>query len=253
MKKILIITFAVLAAISCKKDETIRYNNITMGNIDGQTIISDQGNTFDIAESVYEFDFSEYEYGRVILSCDVLKKTADKRYDIRLTGMASVLTKETVKASTITPESEASVSDHIIIKELWYGGGYINMLVQFARKKDSEKKHIINLVYDDLAVTDGEGKPDYSFILRHNAVGETPDEESRDEYTRSTGYASFPVSSLITEDKAKISFTWNATSFKNGRFDYTAGEETTRTFDWERIGYEHKISAPDLLSPVCIR
>ena len=48
-----IITIAALlfAAASCKKDDTLRYNNVTMGNIEGETIVSDQGNIFNIIEN----------------------------------------------------------------------------------------------------------------------------------------------------------------------------------------------------------
>ena len=39
-----------LAAVSCSKDTTIRYNNATMGNIVSGRFVSDQGNTFNVVE-----------------------------------------------------------------------------------------------------------------------------------------------------------------------------------------------------------
>ena len=36
--------------VSCKKDETIRYGNVTMGNRVNGKFISDQGNTFNLVE-----------------------------------------------------------------------------------------------------------------------------------------------------------------------------------------------------------
>ena len=80
MKKIfasLIIT--LLAVTACKKDDTICYNNITMGNIVDGSLVSDQGNTFDIMNAPDILTPENFQYGRVILVCDVLKKTAEKR------------------------------------------------------------------------------------------------------------------------------------------------------------------------------
>ena len=39
-----------LAAVSCSKDDTIRYNNATMGNIVDGRFVSDQGNIFNVME-----------------------------------------------------------------------------------------------------------------------------------------------------------------------------------------------------------
>ena len=244
MKRILAFSFlALMAAVSCKKDDTLRYNNITMGDIDGQTIVSDQGNTFDITESLFDVNLSSYEYGRVILSCDVLRKTADKRYDIHLTGIASVLKKEVVPASTITAESEVSVDNPIVINEIWYGGGYINMGVRFVHKRDG-KIHRINLVYDDTAAAEESEMKNYTFTLRHNAFGQIPSEEEElSDYEVSTGYVSFPIAGLVKEDRAKITIKWNAHPFKNGRFDYLSGEQITKTYDWQRIGFEQSQSS----------
>ena len=46
----IIAAFLCLAAVSCKKDNTIQYNNATMGNIVNGTFTSDQGNIFNVAE-----------------------------------------------------------------------------------------------------------------------------------------------------------------------------------------------------------
>lgn len=242
MNRILILSFIALAAFSCKKDDTIRYNNITMGNIEGETIISDQGNTFDVTEKLYEVDLSALH--RVILSCDVLKKTAENRYDIRLTDIAPVLTKAPVYLSTIIPGQEASVEAPVIIRELWYGGGYINMGVQIAKKTDSEEKHVINLVYDDSSPAEEGSEEGYTFILRHNALGHVPTEEDIDTYEVTMGYVSFPIAGLIKEDRAKITLKWNAHPFKDGRYDYLGSEVISKTYDWARVGFEQNASAP---------
>ena len=223
---------ASITLVSCRKDDTICYNNVTMGNIDGQTIVSDQGNTFDIVETPFEINLGDFEYGRVMLACDVLKQTEDKRYDIRLHGITSVLTKDAVKASTITdPSSELAVEDAIIIRDLWYGGGYLNLLIEFAQKKDSGTKHLINLIHDD--TTEG-----YTFILRHNAYGEVPSEQEA--YISSMGYVSFPISELIEGDEAEMTIRWKSHKFlENGEFDLYESQECSEPVKWKRVGYEH--------------
>ena len=250
MKRILILTLLAIAAISCKKDDTLRYNNVTMGNIDGVTIISDQGNTFDIAESLYDVDLSSYKYGRIMFSCDVLKETSENRYDIRLTDITSVLAKPVINASSIVPDSEESVTDPVIIRELWYSGGYINMLLQFAHKYGSETLHLINLVYDDMTAAEEGQLKNYTFTLHHNASGEIPVEDTLHSYERRLGYVSFPISELIKEDKAKITLKWNAYPFEGWDYNYLERTEMVKTYEWERIGFEQKVpaaTAPNLM------
>ena len=240
MRKILFVLLTSLTLFACKKDDTLMYGNMTMGNIDGETIISDQGNTFDIVEGYSDLDLSKFEYGRVMIMCDVLTKTADKRYDIRLNGISSVLTKETEKASSITDsESEMNVDNPINIREIWYSGGYINMLVELARKNGSDTKHLINLIHDDSAVKEGE----YTFILRHNAFGETPTEQNTN-FVASYGYVSFPVTSVIKEDSAKIIMKWKSHKMINGGYSLTQSEDCTKEYDWKNMGYIHDRLVP---------
>ena len=240
MRKILFATIAALIALtSCKKDNTLYYNNVTMGNIDGEYIVSDQGNTFEITEDLAQIDFSKFKYGRVILSCDVLNKLEENKYSIRLTQIASVLTKPVVNAEEITSETdEVNVDNPIVIQDLWYGGGYINMLLQFAVKAESETAHFINLVYNGTE-TDEEGLANYSFSLRHNAYGEVPTEDDVESYTSSFGYVSFPVAELIEGDKAKVTLNWHSHKFENGTYKMLDSEQRSKTFDWQRIGFEH--------------
>ena len=221
-----------IAATSCKKDDTICYNNVTMGNIVEETIVSDQGKTFDIVETSYEINLNDYTYGRVILSYDVLKQTAEHRYDIRLHGIESVLTKPAVKASTITDE-ELTVEDAIVVRNIWFGGGYVNMLIEFAHKSGSETKHFINLIHDDASTKEG-----YSFILRHNAYGEVPKEGEA--YRSSTGYVSFPISQIIKEDQANVTFSWNSHKLSGFGYDLYETEVMERSGTWKKSTFEHK-------------
>ena len=255
MRKILFASLATLITlISCKEDDTLAYNNVTMGNIEGDCIVSDQGNTFEITESLVKADLTEFKYGRVILSCDVLKKTAENRYSIRLTNIASVLSKPVVYADSITPEADSlNVDNPIIIQDIWYGGGYINMLILFAIKSESQKRHLINLIYNGV-VTDENELENYTFTLRHNAYGDVPTEDDVEDYRSSYGYVSFPVAELIKGDKATITLNWHSHKFENGAYMMLESEQEKHKVDWTRIGYEHpQKSSVAIPSAVCLK
>ena len=213
-----------------------------MGNIDGESIISDQGNIFDIKEAPFEINFNEYKYGRVMLACDILTQTAENRYDIRLLAMSSVLTKDIVNSSSITdPESELAVEDPIIVKEMWYSGGYINMLVEFAYKSGSTTAHLINLVYED--------DSKYTFSLRHNAYGEVPNPSST--FSVQSGYVSFPLTKIIKEDEAEIRIKWTSHKLlESGAFSLYETEKAKTDFTWKRTGYEHKTESVRITNPM---
>lgn len=243
MKKIFILSLVALAALSCKEDDTLYYNNITMGNIDREYIVSDQGNSFEILEN--KVDLSAFEYGRVILACDVLKETGDGKYGIRLLDIASVLTKAPANASAITSEDDKrNVDNPVNIREIWYSGGYINMFIEFAVKYGSDTKHLINLIYDDSPSAADDKIKTYTFTLRHNAFGETPTEETGSEYKSSGGYVSFPVSDLIREDEANVTLNWHANKVMDGFYIFTESEQKTKTFDWKRTDFEHPALLP---------
>ena len=255
MRKLLLATLtACFILTSCKGDETLYYNNITMGNIDGSYIVSDQGNKFEISESLVNVDFSKMGYGRVILSCDVLKKIENDLYTIRLTNIASVLTKDIIAAESITPEQNVlNIDNPVIIKEVWYGGGYINMLLQIAVKKGSETIHYINLVYDG-SETDQDGIVTYSLSLRHNASGDTPTEEDLETYALSHNYVSFPIAKLIEPETAKITLNWTSHKLENGVYLALESEKSKSTFNWKRTGFIHPQKNSISASPaVCIK
>ena len=59
--KTLLAAFASLALImSCEEDTTLRYGNVTMGNMVEGTFISDQGNIFNVVEQTCKGDLSEH-------------------------------------------------------------------------------------------------------------------------------------------------------------------------------------------------
>lgn len=218
-----------LAAASCQKDDTLYYNNLTMGNIVDGRFVSDQGNTFNIVDQTCEGKLDTMD--RVITLCDVLNVTSgmEKEYDVRLRDYAPVLTKNAVKSEEAVSE-EISVTDPIYIEQLWYSGGYINMLVKYPVDIKNQTKHLVNLVYSKNE--DG----GYSFELRHNAFGEVR-EETESTMFLAGGFVSFPIARLIGKDKAKLIFKWKW--YKAAGYGWTTEiKDNSFEYDWKREGFE---------------
>ena len=94
---------ASLAVVSCHKDDTLRYNNVTMGNVVAGSFISDQGNTFNVVEQTCSGRLDTLE--RAIILCDILYQEEGGDYAVRLNNFQKVLTKTPVKASETTDEN----------------------------------------------------------------------------------------------------------------------------------------------------
>ena len=194
-----------LAAVSCSKDTTIRYNNATMGNIVSGRFVSDQGNTFNVVEQncIGKLDTMK----RAFVICDILNETegASKEYDVRLSYVANVLTKEPVTLSENTDE-EKLVNDPIILSDLWISGGYVNAVITVPIKRNSGVKHMINFIHDDAAKADST----YTFKITHNAYGEVLKENQNDNFDMvlANAYVSFPMNSVIKEDETKLAIKW---------------------------------------------
>ena len=244
MKYIIRIAAALAAFMimaSCAKDDTIRYNNITLGNFVGDKFVSDQGNEFTIVENMTGEKFDGIK--RAIMQCDVLRKVqgTENGYEVRVHYVGEVLTKNPVETAVAAADPEKIVEDPIKIEDAWISGGYLNMYVMFeiqAYPPKENSKHMVNLVFTESEV--GSGK--YNLTLRHNSFGETlppAEEDSEDEngtegseggdnsedpeassqmsvkatdliqWGLSGAYVCFQISDLIQENEAEITLKWN--------------------------------------------
>ena len=218
------------AAVSCQLDDTLYYNNLTMGNIVDGRFVSDQGNTFNVVEQACggKLEFEK----RAIVLCDVLCETAGAtdEYDVRLRQFATVLEKDAIVEATTTDEQK--VEDPIQIEELWFSGGYINLRIRSHVKKEDSQKHLINLVY----TKDAEGT--YHMTLRHNAFGEVYSEETaKDLVIGSSAYVSFPLT-FIDEDEASFTFKWKWYETPGAGYDFNRVKENSFEYKWKREGFE---------------
>ena len=239
MKYIIRIAAALAAFMimaSCAKDDTIRYNNITLGNFVGDKFVSDQGNEFTIVENMTGEKFDGIK--RAIMQCDVLRKVqgTENGYEVRVHYVGEVLTKSPVETAVAADDPEKIVEDPIKIEDAWISGGYLNMYVMFevqAYPQKEDSKHMVNLVFDE----NGTGSGKYTMTLRHKAYGETlatdsadndnSNEESSDEDSDNddggemetqgqnpiqwglTGaYVCFQLSDLIQKQSAQIDLIW---------------------------------------------
>lgn len=250
IKKGLIYLAAILAAslqTSCQKDDTLQYNNGTMGNIVDGVFISDQGNRFNVVEQNCDGDLSTMK--RAFVICDVLNRTAggdDNEYDVRVNMITSVLAKDIVPITDVT--DEIKIQDPIHIENAWVSGGYINMFIMFPIKADSKTTHIINLVHEGCIMdpeTEKEIPGTYRFTLRHNANGDkiTPDQVV--DYKYAGGYVSFPLSSYVSGTEADFSIEWiwhqNAGS---GLSSETIGHKLTAKYTSD--GFQHAPAKPSI-------
>lgn len=194
---------AALAAASCTKDDTIRYNNATMGNVVNGKFTSDQGNIFNVVDQTCAGKLDTMK--RAFIICDILNNTegVENQYDIRLNYLATVLTKNAILSSGIT-EGNEPVNDPILLQSYWVSGGYLNIYLAVPVVADSNVKHTINFIYDDAEQSDGT----YTFHIRHDGTGEVFNDSNEDKITFAYAYASVPVAPIIKEDNARIVIKW---------------------------------------------
>ena len=225
----------ILAAASCSKDTTIRYNNATMGNIVDGRFVSDQGNTFNIVEQNYPGKLDTMQ--RAFILCDILNSTegATDEYDVRLNYITKVLTKNPVILSEISA-TEKFAEDPVLLSDLWISGGYINAIVTFPVKKIGTKQHVINFIYNDVEQKDST----YTFRFSHDAGGEIlkEDNSSNQDMVLANAYVSFPISSLIKENTSKIEIKWLSYKIMNQGIISASTEEYSVSRIYEKGAVE---------------
>lgn len=192
---------ATFAAASCSKDNTIRYNNATMGNVVNGRFTSDQGNIFNVTDQTCEGKLDTMK--RAFVICDVLSDVNENEYNVRMNFISSVLTKEAILASSIE-EGKEMKNDPILLQNYWVAGGYINIYMAIPMVSGSKAKHYINFIYDDTDQKDGT----YNFHIRYDGSEEVFNEENESQIVFGYAYVSMPVASIIREDNARVIINW---------------------------------------------
>lgn len=230
-KKIFILLLAAsIGFVACQKDNTLHYGDITMGNVIDGKFISDQGITFNIQEQTCSGILDTLK--RAIVTCDILSKTGQNEYNIRLNAFSNVLTKAPVDSLSVN-DSTILVEDPIGVGKMWYAGGYLNMQIAIPFKPSSGIAHMVNLVLNN----DQSSNDTYRFTLKHNAFGEVMTENDMDFVIGQT-YVSFPIANIIDGNKAKIQVGWKSTNTMDLKIENNLVE-----YNWERAGYDHTTKA----------
>ena len=223
-----------LAATSCQKDETLRYNNATMGNIVNGQFVSDQGNILNVIEQSCTGKLDTMK--RAFIICDVLNMAeSNDEYYVRLNYIAPVLTKDVLQPSG-SEELPLLKNDPILLSDLWISGGYVNIYMTIPVARGSDRKHEINFVLDKSKQEDGT----YTFLIRHDASGEVLKENaSNGDMILAGAYASFPITDIIKEDTAKICVKWQSYIVTGQNIVSAKSEEYFVNRSYKKGSFEH--------------
>ena len=214
MKIIRVITVfsAVIAAfssLSCMKDNTLLYNNVTMGNVVNGEYVSDQGNIFHIVSQSCAGRIDTM--GRALTICDVLNRTAGSggnEYDVRVNYMHKVLVKDVIAEENA--DDDAKTEHPVRIEKAWISGGYLNIYISFPYNPANRATHMVNLMQQA-----SEESGTYRFRLTHNAFEDAVTGDGTEGWQISGGYVSFPINALIVEDEARLRISWKGFSPDN--------------------------------------
>jgi len=192
---------AVLSA--CSKDSVIYYGDVAMGHVVAGSVVTDTGLTYDVVEQTCEGDLSRMD--RVMTVCDILRKTAENRFDVRLTRLIQPLVKDPVAPGQI-PDEELG-DDPIQINTAWFSGGYINLGLGLYVLSDSETRHVLNLEAGLNETSDT-----LCLRLHHNAHGEYYGAPGIDtnQLVYAGSYVCFPTKGLLPEgmDSIPVKLIW---------------------------------------------
>ena len=193
--------FLLVAAVSCKKDNVILYNDVSFVTAVAGRYYTDFGLEYVIVENASEREIPAE--GRLIISSDILKKVKTGVYNVRINDFALPLTKDAAPAAVVPTQD-----DPTLIENGWFSGGYLNVLLGLYVKNDSDVKHILNLAYTLPTETN-----DTLYLqLRHNALGDvptTPAQAETEDFTYARTYACFRMNELLPEGTvAPVKVTW---------------------------------------------
>ena len=187
-------------------------------------IFTDKGNTLIVTKS-HSGQKIENDR-RVLVNYEILsdKDKNNNVYQIKVNGFYDLLSKPLVNESFILQDEEArrdSIgNDPFIDISAMFGGEYLNINFEMWYSQNYNKKHMINLVYDDTRAD----SDTIHLTLFHNAFDELP---VRDSYLhRGIGRCSFKISDLlpagVTSKQVKLSWLqYNRNDFGTRERSYT--------------------------------
>ena len=209
--------------VACDKDDTILYGESTYGDIVNGEFLSDQGFTYIIKEQVCEGDITQVQ--RAYITCDILKKISDKKYEIRLLSFTAPLVKDPLFRSEMTEEQTLDLGeDGIILNDAWTSRKYLNLRLVFPFIANAGVTHRIWLVSEDSEPA----QDTLRLTLCHNAYGDTlkytdEGETSTNEGEISWGISAvcFPIDGCLPSGKTSMPIKLTYRTFTVENNDYT--------------------------------
>lgn len=195
--------------LSCSKDDTILYGDLSMVNIQNGVITSDEGMTFSVAERLCD---DRYESAsRVFFYSDILSKRDDGVFSIRLREYYPVLTKNILPREKA--ESATIGDDPISLITAWTSGDYLNMRLLVPYRASSSEKNIVNLVRETPSERGSQPSDTLLYTLHYR---EAPATGIVSASNYGYFYMSVPYKSQIPQGRKsvpfKISWEWNGIS-----------------------------------------
>jgi len=187
-------------------------------------IFTDNGNTLVVTKSQTTQEIEEGK--RVLVSFGILsdENKSKNMYEVRVNGFYFLLSKPVVNESFILQDEEhrrdSIGNDPFNAIRTWYGGDFVNIDFEVFHSPDMNKKHMVNLIYDDVRVD-----TDTIYLtLRHNAFGEVPGKVNG--LYRGIGRCSFKVADLLPQGitSMPIKITW--TEYDGGGYGNVAKERS---------------------------
>lgn len=220
-------TAVVVAALSCSKDETVIYSDVTMGTLTGDTgILTDEGNIYDIVDGKTA---DGIEPGtRVFVSCDILGRAdaAARRYDVKLNSIEVPVLGEAAESEDV---DLSEWTDAVSVSDAWISAGYLNLYCVWIGRRDSSAEHGLMLVHS------GVRADTVSFSLVHDAKDEGFYKDTAVPSDLKTIYktATFPIGKYLSGENVtvKLSWTWHRT---DGQYIYPDTEPFSAVYTWTR-------------------
>ena len=207
----LLSVFLLSSCLDDSEDTYVSYGVIqNKESSNSYEILTDKGNVLAVSKSHTSQGIENDK--RVLVNYEIVsdKDKSKNFYEIKVNWFYNLLSKPLVKESFILQDEEVrrdSIGDDPFVGiNAWFGGDYLNVNFELWHLQNSDKKHMINLVYDDLRAD-----ADTIYLrLYHNAYGEVPVRDRYYDLYKGLGRCSFKISDLLPDGVSSkpVKLTW---------------------------------------------
>lgn len=224
-----VLTFFSFFTTSCLNSDEYEgiYGYTNIGNLTDTTkIIVDNGLVLNIVE---RGDNSKLEgCQRIFFVVDILKRTSETglEYNCKLNAFAKVIVSDIPKKSEIEDLSTIG-SDSLCVHNMWLSGNYINILTSVLSSKEKRNEHSFTLYHDEEKSSSENNL--VQLVLRHNANGDLPTEETKKEFTSAAFYLSFDIKNIKCDVNTLFKIDWELLSSEQEKVDSSENDSSEET------------------------